>query len=137
MKVLDEKRKPARQESAERREQSKRNDFSVAVRAHIRQRDGERCVLCGKAGREVHHILPRALGGLGTADNGVCLDSSCHHQAHRSKGVEKQLERFRARVLLPYYGLTDSSQSVPEQWIEELVLLQEQGLLCFRPLRKN
>ncbi|WP_157721713.1 HNH endonuclease [Tumebacillus avium] len=94
-----------RRQREQRQEQTKRNDFSPLVRTHIRERDRERCVLCGKPGREVHHIIPRAQGGLGTADNGICLDAGCHHQAHRSKQVEKQLLRYRERVLLPLYRL--------------------------------
>jgi 5-methylcytosine-specific restriction endonuclease McrA len=114
------------------RERSKRNDFSVAVRAHIRERDDERCVLCGRPGREVHHIIPRAQGGLGSADNGVCLDSTCHHQAHRSQAVERQLARYRERVLLPYYGLAHASDSLPDAVIDELLEHQRQRLVCLR-----
>ncbi|MBL0386037.1 HNH endonuclease [Tumebacillus sp. ITR2] len=113
----------------------KRNDFNPTVRAHIRERDGERCVLCGRPGREVHHILPRAQGGLGTADNGICLDSSCHHQAHRQPPVEKQLHRFRERILLPYYSLSHPSQHVSVERIEELRALQEAGHLSLLPPR--
>ncbi|WP_157729380.1 HNH endonuclease [Tumebacillus algifaecis] len=94
-----------RDQRDKRQADHKRNDFSALVRAHIRERDGERCVLCGRPGREVHHIIPRAHGGLGTADNGICLDAGCHHQAHRSKQVAKQLLRYRERVLLPLYGI--------------------------------
>lgn len=107
-----------RRESRERlREQVKRNDFSASVRAHIRERDEEHCVLCGKPGREVHHIIPRAEGGLGTVDNGVCLDASCHHEAHRSKQVAKRLLRYRERVLLPLYGLRSPGEFL---WIDPL-----------------
>ena len=107
-----------RREAREQRQLvSKRNDFSALVRTHVRTRDKERCVLCGRPGREVHHIIPRADGGLGTADNGVCLDSICHHQAHRSKQVEATLRRYRERVLLPLYGLTDPAQYI---WLDPL-----------------
>ena len=98
-------------------EASRRNDFSSLVRAHIRERDRACCVLCGKPGREVHHIIPRAEGGMGTADNGVCLDASCHHEAHRSKQVAKRLLRYRERVLLPFYGLQSSEEFV---WLDPL-----------------
>ena len=114
------------------RERSKRNDFSAVIRVHIRERDGERCVLCGRPGREVHHIIPRAQGGLGSADNGVCLDSTCHHQAHRSKSVERQLLRYRERVLLPYYGLSPADSHLPDAVIEQLLEQQQQGLVCLR-----
>ena len=109
--------KTRREEWEARQEQSKRNDFSPLVRAHIRERDGERCVLCSKPGREVHHILPRVQGGLGTVDNGVCLDHECHVKAHRSQKVEKQLMRYRERVLLPYYGLSHSHEFI---WLDPL-----------------
>ncbi|KEO84586.1 HNH endonuclease [Tumebacillus flagellatus] len=126
-------RKQAREQRAEL---MKRNDFNPAVRAHIRERDGERCVLCGRPGREVHHILPRAQGGLGTADNGICLDGPCHHQAHRQPQVQKQLQRFRERILLPYYGLADADEHVSVQAIEDLRALQEAELVSLLPLRK-
>lgn len=131
MNVQDDQQKSRRQENIARRERTKRNDFSAAMRAYIRERDGERCVLCGRPGREVHHIIPRSIGGLGTADNGVCLDHACHHQAHRSKHVEKQLMRFRERVLLPFYGLQDPTQSVSIEQVEAHVLLREQNLISF------
>jgi hypothetical protein len=129
MSKMEGKQSSRRQENIERREQTKRNDFSAAMRIYIRERDGERCVLCGRPGREVHHIIPRSIGGLGTADNGVCLDHACHHQAHRSKHVEKQLMRFRERVLLPFYGLHDPAESVPVEKTEELVALRDQDLV--------
>ena len=94
-----------------------RHDFSAAVRAHVRARDGERCVLCGKPGRDVHHIIPRMEGGLGTPDNGVCLDPACHHLAHRSKNTALALVRYRQRVLLPLYGLADPG---PYVWLDPL-----------------
>ena len=100
-----------------RQEQSKRNDFTALVRAHVRERDQERCVLCGKPGREVHHIKPRAAGGLGTADNAVCLDPVCHHRAHRSKQVAEQLLRYRKRVLVPYYQLRHEDEYI---WLDPL-----------------
>jgi len=112
-----ERTRTRREEWEARAKQSKRNDFSAAVRLHIRERDGERCVLCNKPGREVHHIIPRAQGGLGTADNGVCLDRGCHAEAHRSKKVEAQLKRYRERVLLPFYGLRHASEYI---WLDPL-----------------
>jgi len=74
-------------------------------------------VLCGKPGREVHHIKPRLEGGLGTVDNGVCLDHECHHQAHRSPQVAKQLVRYRERVLVPHYGLHSPDEHL---WVDPL-----------------
>ncbi|WP_109688564.1 HNH endonuclease [Tumebacillus permanentifrigoris] len=131
-------RTTTRRETREQRaEMMRHNDFNAAVRAHIRERDGERCVLCGKPGREVHHILPRAKGGLGTADNGICLDNTCHHQAHRQLNVEKQLLRYRERHLLTYYGLTHPAQHVPIERIENLRALQEAGCVSLLPLRRT
>jgi len=74
-------------------------------------------VLCGRPGREVHHIKPRGQGGLGTADNGICLDAACHHQAHRSPQVARQLARYRERVLLPHYALAGPEAYI---WLDPL-----------------
>ncbi|MFD2169617.1 HNH endonuclease [Tumebacillus lipolyticus] len=109
-------RSAKRRQREELQAASKRNDFSAIVRKHVRERDQERCVLCGKPGREVHHIISRSQGGLGTADNGICLDASCHHLAHRSKRVASRLIEYRKRVLLPLYGLK-SEQYI---WLDAL-----------------
>ena len=46
------------------------------------ERDKGCCVLCGKYGCDVHHIVFRSQGGKSTLDNLVCLCRDCHNAAH-------------------------------------------------------
>lgn len=51
--------------------------------AHIRERDGHRCRVCGVAQNlHVHHILFRSQGGPDEDWNLITLCSSCHDVAH-------------------------------------------------------
>lgn len=54
------------------------------IRQQILERDGHRCVLCGRRGRlEVDHIKPLAWGGNNDPDNLRALCRDCHFQATR------------------------------------------------------
>jgi len=67
-----------------------------SVRREVLARDGHRCRVPG-CGRnrfiEVHHVRPRAAGGLNRPENLVTLCSACH-------GVLHELGEMRARALL-------------------------------------
>ena len=53
------------------------------------ERDGNCCVICGKYGCDVHHIVFRSQGGKSTLDNLVCLCRECHNtKAHGAKAKE-------------------------------------------------
>ena len=58
------------------------------ARTLARQRDAERCTVCGSSDRlEVHHRIPISEGGDRFAlSNLVTLCSSCHHDSHRGRG---------------------------------------------------
>ena len=59
--------------------------FPKAVSEDLLVRSGRRCCLCQKAksGRvQVHHIIPQAEGGKGTAHNGIVLCFDCHSDVH-------------------------------------------------------
>ena len=53
-------------------------------RRRVLERDGWRCVRCGKASRlEAHHIVPVEAGGdAADPDNGECLCIGCHLAHH-------------------------------------------------------
>lgn len=59
------------------------------LRLRVFERDGWRCVLCGKAGRlECDHIKPMALGGeIWDMDNLRTLCRGCHVNLSRRKVV--------------------------------------------------
>ncbi|MBK9777585.1 MAG: HNH endonuclease [bacterium] len=65
----------------------KRNRATIPtrVRSAVLARDRHRCATpgCGAARfLEVHHVVPRGLGGSNRADNLVTLCSRCHRFAH-------------------------------------------------------
>lgn len=54
-----------------------------ALRWQALQRDGHRCVRCGKRGQlAVHHVVPLAEEGVLTLDNLTVLCEPCHRAAH-------------------------------------------------------
>jgi 5-methylcytosine-specific restriction endonuclease McrA len=53
-----------------------------ACKARVTKRDGKRCRVCGKAGAEHHHVLPRSLGGRDIDSNVVLLCKLCHRYRH-------------------------------------------------------
>lgn len=76
----------------------------AAVRKIVHTRDGYRCVGCGArvgADADVHHLLPRASGGLDLPMNLITLCDGCHAAFHPglSGGLARQaLERWALRL---------------------------------------
>jgi len=68
-------------------------DFTIAQKKEILERDGYRCVICG-AGREngvelhVDHIKPKDMGGLATTENGQTLCSQYNFLKKNLKQTE-------------------------------------------------
>lgn len=63
------------------------------TRFRIKQRDGNKCTECGSTvNLEIHHIVPRRLGGGNTDDNLVTLCKTCHAK------TEKISRRMKRRV---------------------------------------
>lgn len=63
-------------------------EYEVSTYRLTCERDGYRCVLCGKTGIQVHEIVARSAFGklrykiLFHPKNRVCLCPSCHEKAH-------------------------------------------------------
>lgn len=70
--------------------------YQTNLRAAVFQRDGGRCVYCGKGGKrvklELDHVVPKASGGSDRYDN---LAVSC--QACNQRKANQSLERFLQR----------------------------------------
>jgi 5-methylcytosine-specific restriction endonuclease McrA len=52
------------------------------VQTLVRIRDKARCVVCGKPGWEVHHVVYRSHGGKDEPRNLALLCKVCHEDAH-------------------------------------------------------
>ena len=54
--------------------------YTPTQRRVILARDHHRCVICGQPATIADHIVPRALGGTDTIDNGQALCDQCSKQ---------------------------------------------------------
>ncbi len=74
-------------------------DFSDDTKKIIFERDGYRCVICGrssKEGYELHadHIIPKDKGGKATVDNGQTLCSICNFRKKNYSQTESGKKMF-------------------------------------------
>lgn len=68
-------------------------EFSQAMRALIRARDEDRCVVCGRpqmGGGHLHHRQLRSQQGQHTADNGILTCDLCHHWIHHNVRASRE-----------------------------------------------
>lgn len=72
-------------------------DISPEVKEAVYERDGGRCVLCGRPGAPNAHFVARSQGGLGIEENVVTLCIECHNRydngAFRAQ-TEAELEAY-------------------------------------------
>lgn len=59
------------------------------VRDLVAKRDNHTCRLCGRAGVEVHHILPKSEGGADNPINLILLCNICHKLIHRNRRFQE------------------------------------------------
>lgn len=58
----------------------KEGEFPFTVRKQVRQEQKNRCAWCGEVGcLQVHHVIPRCMGGVGKRENAVAL---CRDKCH-------------------------------------------------------
>ena len=58
--------------------QTKSTSIPLSVKRAVAIRDGGRCVLCGRPGDPVAHVVRRSQGGRGIEENIVTLCAHCH-----------------------------------------------------------
>lgn len=74
------------------------------TRRQVLQRDGSGCVSCGEAlgpDADIHHLLPRSMGGTDELSNLVALCDGCHasHHPNLAGGLARRaLERWTVRL---------------------------------------
>ena len=75
-----------------------------ATRQQVLQRDGFRCTSCGEllaADADIHHLLPRSMGGTDELSNLVTLCDGCHasHHPNLAGGLARRaIERWAVRL---------------------------------------
>lgn len=75
------------------------DDFTLEIKKNILERDGYKCVICGrtvKEGYELHvdHILPKDKGGKATLENGQTLCSICNFRKKNYNQTESGKKMF-------------------------------------------
>ena len=68
-----------------RKRSTKACDISPAVRREVYNRDGGRCVICGRTDVQTAHYISRARLGLGIPENLALLCVSCHAEYDNGK----------------------------------------------------
>jgi len=74
-------------------------DFTPELKKQIFERDGYKCVICGRTANEgyelhVDHILPKDKGGKATLDNGQTLCSICNFRKKNYNQTESGKKMF-------------------------------------------
>ncbi len=74
-------------------------DFSPELKQKILERDGYKCVLCGRSAKEgyelhVDHIIPKDIGGKATFENGQTLCSICNFRKKNYSQTESGKKMF-------------------------------------------
>jgi len=60
-------------------------EVSEIVYAYCVERDEHICIMCGKQGGELHHIVYRSQGGKHNTNNLSTLCKTCHDKTHAGK----------------------------------------------------
>jgi predicted restriction endonuclease len=104
-------------------------DFSGSDKKLILERDGYKCVICGKGSKEgidlqVDHIKPKELGGSATISNGQTLCASHNFRKKISSQTETGKKMF-IRLLDSVKESDDKNASKIEKFCEEILRVFE------------
>ena len=88
--------------------ETKATSITPAVKREVMARDGGLCVVCGKPGEPVSHVVRRSQGGLGTVQNIVTHCWRCHqmYDLRTSQAVRMATLNY---ILQCYPGWTEES----------------------------
>ena len=92
-------------ERSQRASQLSEPDDWLRIRAAVLARDGSRCTSCGiavaSADADIHHLVPRAAGGLDDPANLITLCDGCHAARHpnlQASLARRVIERWSLRL---------------------------------------
>ena len=74
-----------------------------ATKLELLERNGRKCMLCGKdVGKRIqwHHIIPRYAGGDDSYENGCLLCANCHTEVHEFMYGDEQYTEFTQKILV-------------------------------------
>lgn len=89
--------------------------ITTKVKAAVFERDGGRCVICGRMGNPDAHFIARSQGGLGIEQNIVTLCRDCHHDYDNSYKRPFYREIIREHLEEFYPNFSDEDR-VYKKW---------------------
>lgn len=95
---------------------SKACDISLEVRREVMDRDGGRCIICGRMdGIQIAHYIGRARLGLGIPQNLGCLCLICHYAYDNGK-LHSEIRNAFKGYLAGKYSDWDESLLTYKKW---------------------
>lgn len=85
-----------------------------AVKEKVYERDGGRCIFCGRPGLPEAHYVSRARGGLGVERNILTLCRPCHDAMDNGKYIKAFRAEAKAYLMKQY-----------EDWNEEELIYRK------------
>jgi len=86
----DQLKKKKKRQKIPMRKKSKRSlatKITIDVRMDVKVRDNGKCTICGTMENiQIHHFVPRSLGGMGITNNLISLCQFHHKQLHDGNG---------------------------------------------------
>ena len=93
--------------------------ISPGVKRIVYDRDGGKCVYCGRPGFPEAHFIPRSKGGLGIPENILTLCRECHDKYdHGVRLMREGMREFFEDYLKSHYP----------GWDEEKLIYHKEGL---------
>lgn len=99
--------------------QTRETAIPKSVKVKVYERDGGRCVLCGRSnGIPNAHFIGRAHGGLGIEQNIVTMCVECHHRFDNT-AERKQIREVLRKYLKERYCGWDEKKLVYKKYNDE------------------
>lgn len=92
----------------------------LRMREWLWEQKGRACIYCGNPAEELHHIVPRHMGGDNRLSNIVPLCRECHCKAHSKRNNEKEWKA--GRPLLP---MPDNFFEVADEYLDNKITFGE------------
>ena len=89
---------------------TKATNITPKVKRLVYERDGGRCIFCGRQGLPEAHYISRARGGMGIPENIITVCRECHRRMDASTDRTQYLARAKAYLDILYPHFTDEQR---------------------------
>ena len=96
---------------------AKRADISKRTKDIVFERDGGKCIICGKPGMPNSHYIRRSQGGLGIEENVATMCPTCHYIYDHGHGTDREfVTELFADHMRKMYPDWDDMSLVYDRW---------------------